>query len=186
MTLPINRFFAVLVVVFGLSATVLSAKNFAFPPSVEVGETTLEKVGESLFRWTFFKVYDGALYLPAGVDPEAVLTDVPKRLELAYYRGFPAQKIAEAGDKKLRENIDDTTFAALSAQIAAMNALYVDLEEGDRYALTYVPGEGTTLSHNGQVLGTVAGTDFANAYYRIWLGEKPVGKSFRDALLGKK
>ena len=172
--------------IFAVLGSPLAAREFSFPAQVEIAGQALERVGQSHFKWAWFSVYDGVLYLPAEVDPENVLADVPKRLELLYFRGFPADRIAEAGDKKLRDNIDDATFTRLSEQVAQMNALYVDLEEGDRYSLTYVPGQGTTLAHNGTDLGTVPGADFASAYFRIWLGDDPVGDRFRDELLGRR
>ena len=59
-----------------------------------------------------------------------------------------------------------------------------DVGAGDRYALTYQPDIGTTLSLNGEPLGTIAGSDFARAYFGIWLGDEPLRKKFRDRLLG--
>ena len=61
-----------------------------------------------------------------------------------------------------------------------------DVQKGDRYALTYVPGAGTTLALNGRPLGTIEGADFAAALFTIWLGTKdPMDASFRLALLGE-
>ena len=51
------------------------------------------------------------------------------------------------------------TFQRLKPKIDEFNALYRDVKTGDRYALTYVPGKGTTLLWNGQPLGTVADED---------------------------
>ncbi|MDD1633559.1 MAG: chalcone isomerase family protein, partial [Methylococcaceae bacterium] len=64
------------------------------------------------------------------------------------------------------------------------NRLYRDVKEGDRYALDYAPGKGTTLSLNGSPLGTIEGADFAAAYYAIWLGAKPISDTMRDELTG--
>ena len=61
--------------------------------------------------------------------------------------------------------------------------MYRDVEPGDRYRLTYEPGRGTTLSHNGQRLGTIEGADFAADYFGLWLGADPLSESFRDELL---
>jgi hypothetical protein len=32
-------------------------------------------------------------------------------------------------------------------------------------------------------MGSVPGHDFAVAYFGLWLGDKPINKTFRDALL---
>ena len=64
-----------------------------------------------------------------------------------------------------------------------IDALYQDVEPGDRYALTYVPGAGTELAKNGEPLGVIPGADFASAYFAIWLGDDPIDASLRDQLL---
>ena len=57
------------------------------------------------------------------------------------------------------------------------------MEPGDRYALTYLPGEGTELAKNGVRLALVPGEEFAEAYFGIWLGEAPLDRNLRDQLL---
>jgi hypothetical protein len=124
------------------------------------------------------------LYLPSDVDSARALEVVPKRLELTYQRSLSAAQIVEAGDVFLRRNADDSEIEKLGPSLDMINALYEKVVEGDRYTLTYVPGEGTTLALNGDVLGVIPGDEFASAYYRIWLGRAPVSESFRDGILG--
>ncbi len=57
------------------------------------------------------------------------------------------------------------------------------MKPGDRYSLTYLPGEGTELAKNGVPLALVPGEDFARAYFGIWLGEDPLDRDLRDQLL---
>jgi hypothetical protein len=47
-----------------------------------------------------------------------------------------------------------------------------------------VPQRGTTLTLNGVDLGTIPGADFARAVFSIWLGERPIDRGFKRALLG--
>ena len=75
--------------------------------------------------------------------------------------------------------------AGVSPQrLEKLHAAYEDVAPGDRYALTYLPGTGTSLSKNGRVIATTPGADFAAAYFSIWLGERPIDDSLRDRLLG--
>ena len=132
----------------------------------------------------FIKVYDGVLYMDScqsGADP---LTDVAKCLELAYSVGLSAEDFQESGNAILKRNVDQTTWEGLQDRLAMLNAAYQSVEKGDRYALAYLPGQGTTLKLNGVPLVTIEGADFANAYFSIWLGEDAAKKSFRDDLLG--
>lgn len=52
------------------------------------------------------------------------------------------------------------------------------------YSLTYIPGKGTALALNGEPKGLIEGADFAAAVFSIWLGPKPMNKSFKKQILG--
>ncbi|MGI9430809.1 MAG: chalcone isomerase family protein [Myxococcota bacterium] len=158
-------------------------EDVEFAESVEVADTSLSLSGLALLRYrVLFKGYVAGLYLPSGTQPVRALEDVPKRLELEYFWSIEGQAIAEAGDELLRRNVDAGTFAALGDRLRQINALYEDVEPGDRYALSYAPGVGTELSKNGRALGVIPGADFAKAYFSIWLGNAPLDESFRDQL----
>jgi hypothetical protein len=49
--------------------------------------------------------------------------------------------------------------------------------------LTYIPGRGTELALDGRPKGVIGGADFAAAVFAIWLGPKPLNKSFKAQLL---
>jgi hypothetical protein len=130
-------------------------------------------------------VYDAALYLPGDVAGKDVLKDVPKRLELSYHLSIKGPKFGESAGPYLEKNVPAEELARLKPRIEQLNGFYRDVKEGDRYALTYVPGKGTTLSLNGNPLGTIDGADFAAAYFTIWLGAKPISDTLRDELIGE-
>ena len=50
--------------------------------------------------------------------------------------------------------------------------------------LTYIPGRGTELALNGETKGLIKGANFAVAVFSIWLGSKPINKSFKRQILG--
>jgi hypothetical protein len=168
-----------------LSQPLRAAQRFAFESTIRLDEQTLERRGTGHFTYWFWSLYDGALYLPAEEAPEAVLEVVPKRLDLAYFREIPAEKMVEAGQKILRKNVTEAEWNLIADRLTRINAAYQTVDEGDRYQLTFVPGRGTTLSLNGEELITIPGDDFARLYFRIWFGEDPVGADFRDDLMGR-
>jgi hypothetical protein len=86
----------------------------------------------------------------------------------------------------VRRNVTPERYEALRARIQAINALYRDVEPGDRYALSYAPGHGTELALNGEVLGRIPGADFAAAYFAIWLGDDPIDAPLRTQLLSER
>ncbi|MDJ0851780.1 MAG: chalcone isomerase family protein [Myxococcota bacterium] len=155
-----------------------------FAERINAGGTELELSSLALLRYkVLFKAYVAALYLPDGTSPEASLADVPKRLEIEYFWPIDGEKIGMAGEQILARNVSDETLAALRPRLDAIDALYQDIEPGDRYALTYLPGTGTELAKNGEPLGVIPGADFSAAYFAIWLGDDPIDASLRDQLL---
>ncbi|MEM9177056.1 MAG: chalcone isomerase family protein [Myxococcota bacterium] len=186
---PSNPFLvAVLSALVLLSAPAASAaeiEDVRFPESVgsEAGPLSLYGLGLLRYR-VLFRGYVGGLYLPEGVRPARLFEDVPKALELYYFWDIEGRFFGEAADELLTRSLPPDRLAALRDRLDQLHALYRDVEEGDRYRLTYSPGVGTRLALNGETLGTIPGADFAAAYFGIWLGEDPLNAPFRDQMLG--
>jgi hypothetical protein len=142
--------------------------------------------GTGLFRWKWVvKVYAAAFYLPAGVDRFEPADDVARRLEFNYLVGIQGSDFGPAADKLLARNFPEETLAPLRDRIERLHATYVDVKPGDRYALSYLPGQGTELTLNGRRLALVEGADFARVYFAIWLGQRPLDDGMRDRLLAR-
>lgn len=167
------------------TATVeIAGVHFARSHQLSSGDLPLR--GQALLRYmVFIKAYVGALYIPEHVDHRQVLDPVPRRLELAYFHAIQAADFAKATRSKMADNVTPAEMERLSERLERFNALYRDVQPGDRYALTYLPGQGTALSLNGRQLGIVEGNDFAAAVFAIWLGPQPIDRSFKKALLGQ-
>jgi len=176
---------AVVLLCAALSGTpVIADPRAQFSPEAAVHGQTLQLQGTGRLVWMrMVTVYDAALYLPADVPVKNVLRDVPKRLELRYHISIKGEKFGESAEPFLKKNVLAEELAKLTLRIEQLNRLYRDVKEGDRYALDYAPGKGTTLSLNGSPLGTIEGADFAAAYYAIWLGAKPISDTMRDELM---
>ncbi len=157
-----------------------------FPKKITVNDTPLVLHGCGLLKVAvIFKVYVAALYLGDGVTPDRVFEDVPKRIEIAYLRAIDTNIIFEAGNAALSNNVPPAELAELQPRVDQINAMYENVDKGDRYAITYLPGRGTELTLNGESQGVVEGADFASAYFKIWLGKKVAKPELRDALLGR-
>lgn len=163
-----------------------SVPQGASASALEEDGTRFEQLGKTTFWWkSILKVYDISCHVGTGHTAADILSDVPMRLELRYHRGFTAADIIKGGDDLLRQNVSAATMETLAARLAELNRAYIDVKAGDAYTLTYVPGRGTSLRYNGKVLTTIPGSDFASAYFRIWLGKKPMSAAVRDELLGR-
>lgn len=171
--------------VFPLAAA--QVEGVTFEPAHRTADQVFELSGAGLLRYMgFIKAYVGALYLPPGVDPQQVLSDTAKRLEVEYFHAIAGEDFGPATIEGISRNVDEKTLARLMPKIEYHNSLYVDVQPGDRYALTYIPGRGTELTLNGEPRGIIEGAEFAAALFSIWLGPEPVSRSFKTALLGRK
>jgi hypothetical protein len=158
-------------------------EGVAFADHRTVGSASLGLRGMGLLRKFLIKGYVAALYMPDDVPSDRVLGDVPKVLEIEYFRSIAAGAFAKAGDQYIARNVDAATLIRLRPRLDQLNALYRDVEPGDRYTLTYAPGWGTQLSLNGEPLGRIPGADFAAAVFSIWLGEEPMDEPLKRRLL---
>lgn len=159
-------------------------EDIPFSEQVEIVDQRLPLFGLGLLRYrVVFRGYVGGLYLPRGVEATQVLSDVPKALELYYFWDIEGRFFGESAITLLERTHGPDRVARMRPQLDRLHALYRDVEAGDRYRLSYVPGRGTTLAYNGEELGTVPGADFARDYFGIWLGEDPINDSFRDQIL---
>ena len=164
----------------------VSVGDVVFQETVTIADTELKLKGAAVLRYlSIFKAYAGAFYLPQGAASWAAGGDVPCRLELSYYRAIKAADFDRATRKKMADNVDAAAYAGLAERLDRFNALYRDVQPGDRYALNYIPGLGTELTLNGDSLGRIQGADFAAALFAIWLGANPIDDAFKAALLGR-
>jgi hypothetical protein len=166
------------------TAQTVTIENVVFADRVTIAGESVPLRNAALLRYLrFIKVYVAALYLPASIPGDDVLSDVPKRLEIAYLVAFSKDDFAKGAAPVLERNLTATELAAVQERIDRLNAAYQDVQPGDRYALTYAPGEGTELTLNGAPLITIEGADFAAAYFGVWLGREPIDDKLKRDLL---
>ncbi|UCF67701.1 MAG: chalcone isomerase family protein [Acidobacteriota bacterium] len=161
--------------------------NARFLERVSLSDAALELKGTGLGRFAWvIKVCAAALYGPPEVPVEELpLSDVSKRLEIEYFVAVSRENFVEAAMRALIKQQSREDLAAMSRALDKLHALYSDVQAGDRYALSYTPGQGLILELNGEEVGRVReGAEFAQAYFGIWLGDKPISNSLRRGLLG--
>lgn len=169
----------------GQSAEAKDLDEVAFADTVTVAETPLTFQGAGIIRHLgFIRVNAVALYVGEKFEAGDVYDDIPKRLEFEYFHKIKATDFVKMTNNWMAENNAPAIIERLQPQIDQFNALYVNVQPDDRYALTYLPGRGTELSLNGEPLGTVEDADFVQALFAIWLRPKPDSKSAKAALLG--
>src|SRR5574340_463086 len=163
-----------------------------FPATSTVGATELQLNGAGIRSRLMFKVYAIGLYVPERTGAaDALLTQKgAKRIHLVTLRELTAEQLAEALVSALEKNNDERQLAALHARIDEFRTTMLSLGSASKGAvidLDFLPQGGTRLQFNGAQKGRVIpGEDFYNALLRIWIGDNPVQKDLKDALLGKR
>lgn len=158
-----------------------------FPEAIELDGSALKKLGEERYlHKRIFKVYDAALYSAnSGTAEDILAADCEFKLKFSYLRTIDRQLAIDAADQMLSKNLSPEERAQIASRLEEINETYQSVEKGDWSTLHYRPGIGTTYSFKGQQLITIPGQDFAQLYFRVWLGEQPLSVRLRDALLGK-
>ncbi len=177
--------------VLGSIAEAGQIEGVAFPDQVTVGtaDLTLNGVGVRIKKVAFIgiNVYVAALYLPAKeADPAKVLAaDEPKQLVMHFlYKEVGKEKLLEGWNEGFANN-SGAMLAALKERIATFDGFWSAMKKDDVAVLTYIPGQGTKVEIKGKEMGVIAGKDFAEALFAIWLGPKPPNEGLKKGLLGQ-
>lgn len=157
--------------------------------TAQVGNATLQLNGAGTRTKVIIDVYVGALYLGKKTSSAAeVLADAgPKRVALHMLYGMGSSTLKDAFQKAIEANHSATELQALDASLKKFYAIFTSLpgvSEGNVILLDYIPGAGTRVTVNGVEKGLVEGAEVNRAVLKIWLGEDPVEKSLKKAMLG--
>ena len=130
--------------------------------------------------------YIGAIYLPEW-SPELVLAvseTVPKRMQLKVLtERLSAREFQRHWKERIALNNPRSTWQPQGERILKFaNAFRDNLQRGDLIEFDFLPGRGTTVRLNGQVLITITGDGFYPLLLSAWLGEIPPTKAFQNHL----
>jgi hypothetical protein len=147
--------------------------------------TSLVQRGAANYKFMgFINVFEAEFFDDPQHRKRPALDAVPKCLVLQYKRNFTAEQFRAVTIEGIEKNVSPATLKALRPAIDRFNLLYRDVAPGDRYSLTFVPGEGTVLAYNGAPRGRIEGDDFAAALFAIWLGRNSMDDDLTNELLG--
>lgn len=138
--------------------------------------------------YLLIETYVGALYLEnPSTDAQAIL-DSEEHKRMVFHvmmKKVGARRIANALQEALVMNVTKEEHKKLSKEIDQMLS-YFDgkMHRGEEAIFDYIPGKGTQITINNQVKGVIPGKDYFRAMLSIWIGENPVGRTFKDDVLG--
>lgn len=199
-----KRFAIVLMTALGLLSTGAVAddntteiRGQTVPTTLTVGDTELVlNGGERRRRW-MINAYVGALYLEEKTDDAQAIIDADapmakkmiitsnlvsrNRMISAIDDGF--EKSTGGYDQFVEEHGEE--YARYRQEM--LDSFEGELESGDVVIISYEPGKGLRIEHNGEEIGLVEESiEFKKAVFGIWLGDDPVQESLKEGLLGQR
>ena len=154
-----------------------------FDEVLKVGSKELNLLGVGKYEFFFFDVYTASFYAEQTCTIEQVLEPGQhKALILYYHREISPSKFIDVSTDTIRKG-SPTLSQEVQSGLQMISEMFLPVQEGDRYVLTYEPDVGTKLYHNRELLGIIPGAEFAKAYFGIWLSKDSVSSSLRDELL---
>jgi hypothetical protein len=182
---------AVLALTFACQAqAAIDVNGIKFEDTNKVGGKELKLNGAGMRTKLIIKVYAAGLYLP---EKKTNVADIlkgegPRRVTLVMARDIASEDLGKAFMDGINENLDKAEKTKIVGQIAKYGEMFAavdDIKKGDVMHMDWIPGTGTVCELNGKRIGdAVSDVNFYNAVLRIWLGEHPVDRSLKPALLG--
>jgi len=169
----------------------VDVNGYKFEDSAKVAGKDLKLNGAGMRTKLIIKVYAAGLYLP---EKKTAVADIlkqegPRRVTLQMARDISSEDFGKAFMDGLNDNVDKAEKQKIVAQIGKMGEIFASvdsLKKGDVLHIDWIPGTGTQAELNGKKIGdAIPDVNFYNAILRIWLGDKPVDKSLKPALLGE-
>ena len=135
----------------------------------------------------FFSIYIAELYLqhPASTTATVLAQGGERRMVMHFlYHEVSKDQLVDGWEEGFAANLDTASRAALAPRIKAFEAMFVTVHKGDEIVFDYLPAVGTRVRVAGAPKGVIAGKDFADALWSIWLGREPVTTDLKRELLG--
>ncbi len=179
---------SILTLSLAASASAGELAGVTLPDQIQVDSRILVLNGMGLREATFLKVdvYVAGLYLETkSSDPGAIIhSDQAKRLVMKFVRAVGRKDLVKAWDESFKESAG-ASLPALKERIATLDSYMSDVPNGAVMSFTSLPGSGVVVEVQGAAKGTIAGFDFSEALFGIWLGSHPPNPGLKAGLLGR-
>ncbi|MBI1772940.1 MAG: chalcone isomerase family protein [Burkholderiales bacterium] len=162
-----------------------------FDENVQVGGTELKLNGAGIRYKAIFKVYAAGLYLKEKKTtvPEVLASAGPRRVTIVMLRDLSNEEFGRGFMSGIQQNTDKAEKSKMTSQFIRFGELFAsvpELKKGDVMTNDWIPGVGTVVALNGKKMGDpYPDLGFYNALLRIWLGESPVDRSLKKAMLAE-
>lgn len=150
------------------------------PPSVRAAAGELRLLGQGEMRWLGFKIYDVALWVPAGGGWSAA---APHVLEIRYARAIPGEQLVSTSLEEM-ERLGYGDPAARERWREVLQRVFPAVAAGDTLVGLHLPGQGARFWQGQRPTGEIADPELARAFFAIWLDPRTREPGLRARLLG--
>lgn len=174
------------------ASAAIDVNGYKFDDTARVGGKDLKLNGAGMRTKVIIKVYAAGLYLTDKKTSMAEIAaiDGPRRVTIMMARDVSSDSFGSAFMEGLTDNTTPAERSTMATQVTKFGEMFASvpgLKKGDTLHIDWLPGVGTQCELNGKKLGEVVpDVAFYNAILRIWLGDKPVDRSLKPAMLGAK
>lgn len=141
----------------------------------------LRALGSGEMRWFGLKLYDAALWVPAG-QPWSV--EGPYALALRYARNIPGERLVDTSIDEIRR-LGYTDEAVLARWREALSLALPSVSSGDTLVGVRLAGGGARFWHLDRPTADIDDAELARAFFAIWLDPRTREPALRARLLGE-
>jgi len=189
MKLP--RFYSCILALFAitLQSIALEIEGVHVPESQLLPDgSSLVLNGAGVRKKLMFKLYIGALYLAEkSQDAEAIVAaETPMAIELQIISGkINSDNMTKATTEGFEHSTEGKTDSIQAEIQQFLRAFSEPIVKGDKFTMTYIPGDGVIIQKNAKTVDTISDTPgFKEALFGIWLSAHPAQDSLKSAMLG--
>lgn len=172
----------------GLLALPLKASEYYTqnPPEITAQFANQPPQGVGVLRQMLLRAYEAAFWSIDGTWNDSQ----PYAVSLTYFWEIEGKDINDrtiAEMRKVRPEIPESRLAGWRKQL---DKAVPGTQDYDRITALYLPPQGaeparTVFYHQGKKTGVIYGTDFADAFFAIWLDPTTTEPSLRKKLLAE-
>ena len=159
----------------------MGAEALVLPEQVAKDFPNLRLAGEGRLRWLGLHIYDATLWISGA----RWTGEQEFALDIRYARDIKSRRLVQtSADEMRRLGFGDER--RLGKWVQEMTRVLPDVRRGEHLAGVNRPGAGVEFYYQGKAIGSIADSEFARAFFAIWLDARTREPELRQSLIGKK
>jgi outer membrane protein OmpA-like peptidoglycan-associated protein len=160
-----------------------------FPETMTAGDKVLLLNGGGTREAFLNDVYVAGLWLEkAMTDPAAIKdADEPMAIRMHIINDFFAssKNINKAFNNGFRNSMPRGDISSIQDKVDKFKACFAnEIKDDEEFDIVYIPGQGTTVYKDGQLLDTVPGYEFKRCVWSIWLHDtRPADEDLKEGMV---